>query len=219
MKIYLLANDKKMVDAWQYQLRNKIGLNDVFVIHNNFEDFMNEHKNEVDCIVSPANAFGYMDGGYDAAITDFLGHDVMHKVQEVIMDEFDGEQPVGTSIFVDVTDVNTQNMNVSIIHTPTMRVPERLHDATIAYTATRSTLYSAKKNNCKCIVVPAFGAGTGFLDKEIVARLMIYAIYLFENPLNTNRLMDIFSSQAIVNTLKDKTSCRDVFETIKLYYL
>ena len=34
-----------------------------------------------DCLVSPANSFGYMDGGIDAAYRDFFGPEIEHRVR------------------------------------------------------------------------------------------------------------------------------------------
>jgi O-acetyl-ADP-ribose deacetylase (regulator of RNase III) len=47
--------------------------------------------------VNPANSFGMMDGGIDAAITAFFGIQLMERVQQRILDDFLGEQSVGTS--------------------------------------------------------------------------------------------------------------------------
>src|SRR3954453_19815559 len=53
-----------------------------------------------DCVVSPANSFGLMDGGIDAAITRFFGAELMYAVQKRIIEDYLGEQPVGTSMIV-----------------------------------------------------------------------------------------------------------------------
>ncbi|MEJ1715111.1 phage tail protein, partial [Escherichia coli] len=50
-----------------------------------------------DCIVSPANSFGMMDGGIDKYIVEKFGSQLMIDVQNVIIKEYVGEQPVGTS--------------------------------------------------------------------------------------------------------------------------
>ena len=53
-----------------------------------------------DCLVSPANSFGLMDGGIDLAIRNFFGMTIQYNVHKVIKKEFYGEQPVGTSVIV-----------------------------------------------------------------------------------------------------------------------
>jgi hypothetical protein len=57
-----------------------------------------EQLNTYDCLVSPANSFGMMDGGVDAAITKFFGISLMERVQQKILDDYLGEQSVGTSL-------------------------------------------------------------------------------------------------------------------------
>ena len=45
-----------------------------------------------------------MDGGVDLAITNFFGVDLMKRVQERILRDYLGEQPVGTSMIVETGD-------------------------------------------------------------------------------------------------------------------
>jgi O-acetyl-ADP-ribose deacetylase (regulator of RNase III) len=55
-----------------------------------------EEAHGYDAIVSPANSFGLMDGGFDAALTKFFGGYLQSAVQERIIKEYSGEQPVRT---------------------------------------------------------------------------------------------------------------------------
>ena len=55
---------------------------------------------DFDCMTSPGNSFGLMDGGVDAAITKYFGRKLPRRVQAGIMKDFDGEQPVGTCLIV-----------------------------------------------------------------------------------------------------------------------
>mgnify|MGYP001045746119 FL=1 len=58
-------------------------------------------------------------GGVDAAITVFFGNQLQKRVQQRIVDEFDGEQPIGTSFIITTQDAK----HPYLAHTPTMRVP------------------------------------------------------------------------------------------------
>lgn len=95
----------------------------VIIHHTDIKRFFYEHS-EIDCLVSPANAFGKMTGGYDAALSDILGWDFQKKVQQYIKDHFYGEQGVATSFFIE-TDIP----GVSLIHTPTMQYPSVIKDS------------------------------------------------------------------------------------------
>src|SRR5437764_7998610 len=74
---------------------------------------------EFDCMVSAANSFGLMDGGVDLAIINYFGVEVMDRVQEHIIKEFRGEQPVGTSCIISTDHAK----HPFLAHTPTMRIP------------------------------------------------------------------------------------------------
>lgn len=49
-----------------------------------------------DCFVTAGNGFGIMTAGIDAAVAAFHGPELMERVQRRIVDEYLGEQPVGT---------------------------------------------------------------------------------------------------------------------------
>lgn len=135
----------------------------VKVWHDDIEHFFNEHK-EVDCLVSPANAFGLMTGGYDAALSSILGWDFQKKVQQYIADRFFGEQGVGTSFFI-----QTDIPGLGLIHTPTMRYPSVILDDMIVYYCMRSTLICAMENDVTNVVIPVFGGATGRVDVKVAA--------------------------------------------------
>ena len=163
MKIYLLDINPNITKALSKEFGSS---NDVQVITDDFAHFMNEHK-DIECIVSPANSFGYMDGGYDKAITDYFGVGVEKEVQKFINNHLFGEQPVGTSIMVDIPSTNKK-----LIHTPTMRLPSTIKDELVVYQCMRSTLSCAIKGKIHSIVIPAFGGATGKVKPDIIAKYM-----------------------------------------------
>ena len=118
------------------------GFPDVEVVFQRFED------TEFDCVVSAANSFGLMDGGVDQCITDLFGIQMMHRVQNRIIQEFAGEQPVGTSIIVRGNE-NPEENNKYVAHTPTMRVPKDVMGSEDPYNAMKSALLAVKAHNRK----------------------------------------------------------------------
>ena len=61
---------------------------------------------DYDCLVSPANSFGLMDGGADYSISFHLAGgpgDLVPHVQKALMDRYAGQQPVGTSFLIGVS--------------------------------------------------------------------------------------------------------------------
>lgn len=170
MKIYFLDRNEAMISAWKNWFGDTVNIEKT-----EFEDFMNLHS-EVDIIVSPANSFGLMDGGYDLAITEYFGEELMHCVQEKIIKEWYGEQPVATSISVKIP-----NSDKWLIHTPTMRTPEIIKDERIIYQCTRTTLIEANKLGLDSIVIPAFGGGVGNVEPDIIAKYMYIAYEQVKN--------------------------------------
>lgn len=179
MKIYLLDINKEMTDAWH----KYFDLPNVEIINEDFATFMNKHPN-IEAVVSPANSFGLMDGGYDKAITDYFGKRLMKDVQDVILRDWYGEQPVGTSISIPILDsfydkqIDDEKIlqcNPILIHTPSMRTPEQIVDYRIIYQCMRTTLIEALKQGVDSIVIPAFGGLTGRVPYDVIAKMMFLA--------------------------------------------
>lgn len=172
MKVYLLDINKKITDIWKLYFRDEL---DVEVVLDNFENFMDHH--DVECIVSPANSYGLMDGGYDLAITEYFGADLMKKVQKHIIENYYGEQPVGTSFIME-----TGIRNIKLIHTPTMRIPSKIKEPMVVYQAMRTSLMTALKNGIESIVIPAFGGCCGFMNPQELCELMYEGYKQIMNP-------------------------------------
>src|SRR5881275_1249213 len=103
------------------------GLPKVRVIRGRFED-LEPH----DCFVTAGNAFGLMEAGIDAAVVAFFGDELMERVQHRILDEYLGEQSVGTAFII-----STGHPDYPFIaHAPTMRVPGNVDGTDKVYSAT-----------------------------------------------------------------------------------
>ncbi len=172
MTIYLLCRNLEMFLEWKHQFAE---CDDVDVVMDDFAHFMDTHK--VQCVVSPANSYGCMDGGYDAAITGYFGTALMKNVQKYILENYYGEQPVGTSFIIDIPETDKK-----LIHTPTMRIPSKIREPEIVYQCMRTTLMEALKNNIESIVIPAFGGATGMVPYRNIAKLMKMGYDQITNP-------------------------------------
>ena len=78
-----------------------------------------------DAIVSPANSFGFMDGGLDLALSDRFGWDLQERLQEMIRRDFYGELHIGQAAIIATRDERVP----WLISAPTMRVPMRIRDS------------------------------------------------------------------------------------------
>lgn len=166
MKIYIIEKD---FNKFKY-LKLYFNDEDVILINESFEQFMKNTK--VQCVVSPANSFGIMDGGYDLVLTKWYGKQLQKRVQKYIMKNYYGEQPVGSSFIIE-----TRKDNQYLIHTPTMRTPEKIVDTRIIYQSMRTTLIVAKQNKIESILIPMFGGLTGCVRPQVIAEMMYLGYY------------------------------------------
>lgn len=190
MQIYILDNRPEVAISFKKYFKPILNEVPVKFVTDDFAHFMDEHET-IDAVVSPANAYGLMDGGYDNAITRYFGNNLQKRVQGTIIKKWYGEQPVGTSITVPILErlieKDDRNMYAVLIHTPTMRTPSRIVDPTIIYQCMRTTLIEVINNNCEHIVIPAFGGATGGLSSDIVAKMMYQAyIQIFDEDERQN---------------------------------
>lgn len=181
-------------DLHQEFLKAFEGFPEVEVVFQRFED------TDFDCVVSAANSFGLMDGGVDQCITDYFGVQMMHRVQNRIIGQFAGEQPVGTSIIVHgLTDemVGTEkrfDRVKYVAHTPTMRVPRDVGGTDNAYTAMKAALLAVRNHNMmidsgmiqgariNTLVTPGLATLAGRMPFDKAANQMALATYHVMNP-------------------------------------
>lgn len=102
------------------------GLPGVRVLTGCFED-LGPH----DCFVTAGNAFGIMTAGIDAAVVRFFGDSIMRRVRQRIMDDYFGEQSIGTAFVLE-----TGREEIPFLcHAPTMRVPDGIDGTDKVYCA------------------------------------------------------------------------------------
>jgi len=143
-----------------------------------------EQVPEYDCLVSPANSFGLMDGGMDAAITRFFGDALPERVQQRILEDYRGEQPVGTSIIVETR----HPKHPYLAHTPTMRIPMPVARTDYAYLAMWAMLLAIRRHNrdaerrINTVACPGLGTGVGRMPFPEAARQMALAYRNYLSP-------------------------------------
>src|ERR1051325_1781415 len=59
-----------------------------------------------DCVATAGNSFGLMDAGMDLAVCRFFGIDLQERIQNRILEEYCGEQPVGTAFIVETNRID-----------------------------------------------------------------------------------------------------------------
>ncbi len=178
MKIVLCAQDDNLAEAWQQEC----GGFDVVKIHHG--SILN--VDESDVVVSPANSFGFMDGGLDAVYMHHFGDDIQMKVRKQIYEYHHGELVVGNADIVE-----TGNHQIPyVIVAPTMRVPMILHDSVNAYLAARAIFILCMHGHFKSgnnkgqkissivetVAIPGLGTGVGKIGAKVCAGQVRQAI-------------------------------------------
>ena len=166
MNIFLCAVDSRLARVWRQALPQEFGPAVVQVVEGDILSL------PVDAVVSPANSFGFMDGGLDALYTRFFGPQLQERLQRMIRAQADGELLVGQAL-----PVKTGHARIPwCISAPTMRVPRRLESAEAAYLATRAAVRCALAAGVASMAIPGMGTGTGGLPPESAARAMLRGI-------------------------------------------
>lgn len=131
LKIILSAVEKELFNAWKTFCDD---LPNVEIYYGSILDL------SVDAIVSPANSFGFMDGGVDLLYSHRLGWHVQERLQKLIKGKHHGELLVGQAEIVE-----TDNQQIPfVISAPTMRVPMILKDSPNPYLAARAVFLLIK---------------------------------------------------------------------------
>ena len=186
LKIYLLDINKEMTNIWERFFKN---IPNVEIVNKDLVSFLLTHD-DIEGIVSPANSFGLMTGGYDKAIINYFGINLMRNVQNYILENYCGEQPVGTAFSIPIYPGVYDNKY--LIHCPTMRTPEVIKDSRIIYSCMRSALIECMRKNIGSVIIPAFGACTGKVDIREVANYMRLAyeqLTNIPNEINWNSIL------------------------------
>jgi O-acetyl-ADP-ribose deacetylase (regulator of RNase III) len=174
--IWLVHPDRAMCDAFR---RRFDGAPRVRVVQSRFEE-LEPH----DCFVTAGNAFGIMTAGIDAAVVKVFGQELMQRVQERIMNDYFGEQPVGTA-FVVPTD---HQAIPYLVHAPTMRVPGSIEGTDKVYSSTWAALLAIQTHNLiseqkiEVAAFPAMGTGFGGVPFSEAARQMAVAYRHYLSP-------------------------------------
>jgi O-acetyl-ADP-ribose deacetylase (regulator of RNase III) len=165
MEFALTAVDEDLANAWDRHCGDLPGVR----IHRG-----SILELECDAVVSPANSFGFMDGGIDAVYVRHFGSGLQDKVRSLIQNMHFGEMPVGVA---DILETGSSTIPFLIL-APTMRVPMILRESVNAYLAARAVLlllqhgeFGSGSNDgipvrevVKTVAFPGLGTGVGQLS-------------------------------------------------------
>ncbi len=171
MKLVLAAVEPLLASAWHE--------------HCGDLDFVEIHEGSIldvncDAVVSPANSFGFMDGGLDARYMHYFDCDIQMRVRRQIYDHHHGELLVGAADIVETDDLRIP----FLIAAPTMRVPMVLTNSVNAYLAARAVFKLVRHGTftsgsyagepiskyVTTVAMPGLGTGVGKIGRRWCAK-------------------------------------------------
>lgn len=191
-KIYLIDYNQQLIEEWKQQFKPYNS-----IVEAKACDYF---EIPTDAMVSPANSFGFMDGGLDRAICYEVDKGLQEKVQSAIVKKHHGELPIGQAIIVETS----SNSWPYLVVAPTMRVPEDVSNSIHAYLAFRAILLEILKHNkqnpqnkINSLVCSGLATGIGKMNAKKCALQMRLAYEHCLNPatiLSPNEIYSIHSS-------------------------
>lgn len=176
MRLILVDRGKEFTDVLRWQFRSHP---EVQIVCGRFEDLPS-----YDCVITAGNSFGLMDAGMDLAVVRFFGRPIMERIQKQILEDYLGEQPVGTCIIVPTDHAR----HPFVAHAPTMRVPMNIQGTDHVYLAMWAAFTAVHRHNrsgarkIDCLACPGLGTGTGGMDSLEAALQMCLAYEHFLKP-------------------------------------
>ncbi len=165
MEIILCATQSHLATAWRDRIGSRLAAT-VRVVEGDILSL------GVAAVVSPANSFGFMDGGLDGVYTRCFGPQLQQRLQRMIREQAGGELLVGQALLVE-----TGHPHIRwCISAPTMRVPTLLDTPLPAYLATRAAVRCALDAGLESVAIPGMGTGTGGLAPREAAAAMLWGI-------------------------------------------
>jgi O-acetyl-ADP-ribose deacetylase (regulator of RNase III) len=160
MRLHLVDRSEDLVHEWEAAFRS-------------FPDVVIECgdilKVAHTALVSPANSFGYMNGGIDLAYRFHFGVQIEHAVQKKIKEVAGSYLPVGQAVLV-----QTGHDKIPyLISAPTMFLPEPI-DERACLNAMSAALKVAfeYREEWEAVFCPGMGTGVGRLSPRSAARAM-----------------------------------------------
>ncbi|OCH92111.1 macro domain-like protein [Obba rivulosa] len=152
-----------------------------------------------DCVVSPANSYGIMDGGFDYYLSEALSPDrdimaLTRCAQAAIKERYYGFAPPGTCTLVPLAPELRRNPRFPrcrvLAVCPTMRYPQDVHwHKDLVYNTMWSLLVELEHWNERAapdekinrVAMTGLATGVGQISKDVCARQMVLAVKHFLN--------------------------------------
>jgi O-acetyl-ADP-ribose deacetylase (regulator of RNase III) len=135
-------------------------------------------RQKADAIVSPANSYGFMDGGIDLAYRNHFGFGLQTRLQRLLEVKWNGFLPIGEAVVISTNN----NLIPHMVAAPTMERPRDVSKTQNALLATRAALRAVRQYNrwahengtaeIHRILFPGMATGIGGMLTDEAARQM-----------------------------------------------
>lgn len=169
MHLTLVDTNAEVIAAWHQVFAD---VPQVAVSHGSIFD------HPADALVSPANSFGYMNGGLDFAISQHLGWHLEKNLQQLIREKYYGELLIGQAEILPTGNAQFPYL----IAAPTMRTPMTITRGPNVYQAMKAILVLLRygkmvtgelvSDKIRRIAIPGLGTGIGQVRPLVCARQM-----------------------------------------------
>lgn len=129
-------------------------------------------KEPAEAVVSPANSFGYMNGGIDCVYCERMGWHLHDDAQAHIKNTCPwNELLVGQATRIPT---KVEEPFKWLIIAPTMRMPGMQIHSSNVFLAARAATFCALSFHTETLVMPGLGTGVGRVPPDLAAQGMIY---------------------------------------------
>jgi O-acetyl-ADP-ribose deacetylase (regulator of RNase III) len=171
MELALRDTDPDVVAAWTQLLGVydgvSVGLGDILAAG-------------ADALVSPANSYGFLDGGVDLVYRRFFGLGLQNRLQALLGHREGGMLPIGEAVII-----STEHPRMTrLVVAPTMEKPRGIAGTDNVYRATVAALRCAVRAQppISRLAMPGMGTGIGRMDPFESAEQVQRAVVEVLNP-------------------------------------
>lgn len=124
-----------------------------------------------DVLVSPANSYGFMDGGIDSSYIQLFGLTVQQSLQERINTRPEGYLPIGCAELI----LTNHSRVPYLIAAPTMVTPEAVPSRNCFYAMIAILNLASRHSHITKVYCPGLGTGVGCVPLQLAAQEMATA--------------------------------------------
>ncbi|KAL9097029.1 MAG: hypothetical protein Q9165_000993 [Trypethelium subeluteriae] len=214
--IHLLCMNPEYSEAFKSAaIEDSLPSNIQITHHNNYLSGISSSDIQFDCIVSPANSYGFLDGGFDDAISKAFSpadkyHALTKHAQSFLYDQYRGFAPPGTCTLIDIPKEFADKSKTGdrwgcrwLALCPTMWLPDDVNwDRQVVYECIWTLLCAVDKHNrtvkassdeetrgkvIRSILMTPLATGTGNVSKGKWAAQTVLAMKHFVYALENEK--------------------------------